>query len=297
MKLLAYTVDAYKSATITDATLAPGAPLPDPLEFESRLFASLTEFKGKKIKGVWLRLPIEMSELVPAAVRAGFVFHSARADALTLTAWLPKESESKLPPAPYHFVGVGAFVLNSKDEILVVREKTGPSANLPNFFKLPGGLVDRAEDFHSASVRELKEETGIDADFVCLACIQEVHHSEKRGGLARGGMTDLYGVCVLRAKDEKQTIVPQEDEIAEAKWMPAAQVLAMPLYASDSVFGHMFRHAYDVARGLAPGFEVAKHAMGFVDAQNSLFRARYPAHMLPPSSPPSSSSSPSPSKL
>ena len=289
-KVLAHVVDAYKSAVIRDPVLARGATLVDPVEFETRLFLSLDEFRAKGVRGVWLRVPIELAELVPVAVRCGFAFHSARPQHVTLTAWLPKDSASKLPPAPYHFAGVGAFVLNSRDEILMVREKTGPSSMMRDFWKLPGGLVDQAEDFHAASERELREETGLHAEFLRIAAIQEVHHSEERGGYARGGTTDFYAVCVLRAKNESQPLVPQPDEIAEVRWFPAQEVLAMPLYSAEgSVFSRMFHHAYDVACGRAPGLEAVRLPMGFVDVKNNLFFVRKPGEPAPPPPPPTKS--------
>ena len=254
-----------------------GAKTPDPLEFESRLFASMDEFRKLNVRGVWLRLPPALADFIPPAVRAGFSFHSARPEAVTLTAvrarpaplgltreqWLPHEEENKLPPGAYHFIGVGAFVLNSKDEILVVRENSGPSSKLAmEFWKLPGGLVDRQEDFHSASERELLEETGIRASFKCISTIQEVHHTEARGGYARGGTTDLYAICVLKLEDEDQKIVPQEAEIAEAKWMPAQQVLSLPYYANRStMLAHVFHHAYAVATGKAVGMATDRMQM------------------------------------
>lgn len=220
----------------------------------------------------WLQLTPSQADLIPPAMRVGFSYHSAKENLLTLTAWLPRDEENRLPPAASHFIGVGSFVLNSKDEILVVREKTGPSAKLTDFWKLPGGLCDRQEDINQAAVRELKEECGIDSEFVCVASIQEVHHSSERAGPARLGTTDLYIVCVLKAKDENQKLVPCETEIADARWMPAKDVLALPFYAAQgSVFSHMFSHAYKVAAGKAPGLAVTRLKMGFLPTENNLF--------------------------
>jgi len=79
---------ARRSAIINDPILAPtaGAKTPDPLEFESRLFASMDEFRKLNVRGVWLRIPPALAEFIPPAVRAGFSFHSARPEAVTLTA-------------------------------------------------------------------------------------------------------------------------------------------------------------------------------------------------------------------
>ena len=165
-------------------------------------------------------------------------------------------------------------MLNSKDELLVVREKTGPSARVKDFWKLPGGLCDRQEDIPKAAVRELREETAIESEFVSIASIQEVHHSSERAGPSRAGTTDLYIICVLKVKDEAQRIVPCEKEIAEAKWMPAKELLSLPFYAAQgSVFSHMFSHAYKVARGEAPGLQVERLKLGYLPAENNLFGA------------------------
>ena len=221
-----------------------------------------------------MKLGTKQADLVAPAVRVGFNYHSATSDSLTLTAWLPKDEENKLPPAAAHFIGVGCFVMNSKDEILVVREKTGPSAKMQDFWKLPGGLCDRQEDIPKAAVRELWEECGIDANFVSIASIQEVHHSAERAGPSRAGMTDLYVICILKPKDESQKIVPCPTEIAEAKWMSATELLALPFYAAQgSVFSHMFNHAYKVASGSAPGMQVERLRLGFLPAENNLFGA------------------------
>ena len=40
--------------------------------------------------------------------------------------WLP-ETKSTIPPNASSYVGVGAFVVNDRDEVLVVKEKSGPA--------------------------------------------------------------------------------------------------------------------------------------------------------------------------
>jgi 8-oxo-dGTP diphosphatase len=82
------------------------------------------------------------------------------------------------------------MVLNSRGEVLVVQEKSGPSV-IPDFWKLPGGLVDAGEDLSSAAIREVYEETGIVTDFVKVAAIRE-HHA------AAFGATDFYVICILK---------------------------------------------------------------------------------------------------
>jgi hypothetical protein len=49
-------------------------------------------------------------------VQAGFRYHHAEPTYLMLTLWLP-DRPSTLPPNASHQVGVGAFVLNDKNEV------------------------------------------------------------------------------------------------------------------------------------------------------------------------------------
>ena len=221
--ILKHHLDTYKSAIISDEILdRPTKETPikmdDVLEFETRLLITLQELKRKNARGVWLKLVKERSDFVPPAIRAGFIYHSAGPKSVTLSLWLPENEENRLPPGPLHFIGVGAFVMNSKGVLLVVREKTGPSAKMSDFWKLPGGLTDKHENFHEAAIRECFEETGLKTEFVSVASIQEVHHMDDvRSGPARMGTTDLYVICILKPIDENQPLVPCEKEIADCK--------------------------------------------------------------------------------
>ena len=53
--------------------------------------------------------------------------------------------------------GVGIVVLNKENKIFVAKRIDNPK----NFWQMPQGGVDKNEDFYSAALRELKEETSI----------------------------------------------------------------------------------------------------------------------------------------
>jgi ADP-ribose pyrophosphatase YjhB (NUDIX family) len=57
-------------------------------------------------------------------------------------------------------VGVGAIVVNSQQEMLVVQEANGPLRG-QDFWKMPTGLVHEGEDLIDAVEREVLEETGV----------------------------------------------------------------------------------------------------------------------------------------
>lgn len=53
--------------------------------------------------------------------------------------WLPVDSEPNLPPVCHTNLGVGALVLNDKNQLLAISEK---NYDYPHW-KLPGGYVER----------------------------------------------------------------------------------------------------------------------------------------------------------
>lgn len=53
---------------------------------------------------------------------------------------------------------MGAFVLNERNQVLVVQEKNGPLKG-KGVWKMPTGLLDPAEDVMDGAVREVLEET------------------------------------------------------------------------------------------------------------------------------------------
>ena len=63
--------------------------------------------------------------------------------------------------APYGLT-VRGIIKNDNDEILIVKRHP-KSRTDPEMWELPGGKVEKGEDFDVALVREIKEETALDA--------------------------------------------------------------------------------------------------------------------------------------
>ncbi|KAI5424709.1 hypothetical protein KIW84_030772 [Lathyrus oleraceus] len=85
-------------------------------------------------------------------------YHHAESDYLMLVYWIPDTPDS-IPANASHRVGVGAFVVNNKREVLVVQETSGRFGGT-GVWKMPTGAVNEGEDICDAVIRELKEETG-----------------------------------------------------------------------------------------------------------------------------------------
>ncbi|XP_051133718.1 nudix hydrolase 2-like [Andrographis paniculata] len=192
----------------------------EPLElpvFASLLKASIAHWRQQGKRGVWIKMPIELVNLVETAVKEGFYFHHAEPKYLMLVHWLPN-TPNTLPANASHRVGIGAFVLNEKNEVLVVQEKSGHFRGT-GVWKFPTGVVDEGEDICDAAIREVKEETGIDSIFLEILAFRQSHKAyfEK---------SDLFFVCFL--KPLSFDIHPQETEIEAAQWMPYEEYLGQP---------------------------------------------------------------------
>ncbi|XP_075517865.1 nudix hydrolase 8-like [Primulina tabacum] len=197
----------------------------NPDVFARALRLSVHHWKIKGKKGVWLKLPLEKSDLVPVAVKEGFMYHHAERSFVMLTFWIP-DGPSLLPSNASHHVGVGGFVINDKDEVLVVQETHCPPT-LHGLWKIPTGFILESEEIHLGAVREVKEETGIDTEFVEVVAFRHAHNVSFE-------KSDLFFVCMLRPLST--AIRVHDHEIQEAKWMPLEDFVNQPLIQEDSMF-------------------------------------------------------------
>ncbi|MBA0741735.1 hypothetical protein Gogos_014864, partial [Gossypium gossypioides] len=140
--------------------------------FVPLLRASLSQWKHRGKRAVWIKLPIELANLVEPAVKEGFKYHHAEPDYVMLVNWISKSTNS-LPKNASHRVGISAFVMNDKRQVLVVQEKSGKFKGT-GVWKFPTGVVDEGEDISMAAIREVKEETGIDTEFVEILAFRYV---------------------------------------------------------------------------------------------------------------------------
>ncbi|KAK9673741.1 hypothetical protein RND81_12G186000 [Saponaria officinalis] len=196
--------------------------------FRGALRASMSQWKNEGKRGVWIKLPIGLAHLVEIAVKEGFWYHHAEPNYLMLVYWIP-ESICTIPANATHRVGVGAIVLTENRELLVVQEKSGKLRGT-GIWKIPTGVVDEGEDICVAAVREVKEETGIDAEFLEVVAFRQTHKAffEK---------SDLFFLCFLHPLSFN--IQKQELEIEAAQWMPIEEFAAQPFNLNSNVARHI----------------------------------------------------------
>ncbi|XP_027065259.1 nudix hydrolase 8-like [Coffea arabica] len=210
--------DDYNGIVIDSASLPSSANA-----FAAALRASLSNWKAKGKKGIWLKLFHEQSELVPIAIQEGFDYHHAEPGYIMLTYWIPDEP-CMLPTSPSHQIGIAGFVINDSREILVVKEKS--SCSCVGVWKLPTGYINKSEEIFSGATREVKEETGVDTMFLEMVAFRHVHRVafEK---------SDLLFACMLKPLSSEITI--DEKEIQDAKWITPEELLAQRFYAEDEM--------------------------------------------------------------
>ena len=82
----------------------------------------------------------------------------------------------KYPKEPE--VGVGALLIDPKERVLLVRRKYPPAKGK---WSVPGGHVKLGEPLYAAAIRELKEETGVEAEPVGVVNIDEMVERDSKG--------------------------------------------------------------------------------------------------------------------
>ncbi|XP_068641569.1 nudix hydrolase 10-like isoform X2 [Aristolochia californica] len=207
--------------TIEDAYEGVIVEIKEPMDSAAFVFslrASMSNWRRQGKKGFWIKLPIEQANLVHPAVQEGFWYHHAEPNYLMLVCWLP-DTVNSIPINATHRVGIGAFVMNEKREVLVVQEKSGRFRGT-GIWKFPTGVIDEGEDIFAGAIREVKEETGIDTEFTEVLAFGQTHKSFFQ-------KSDLFFVCMLRPLSFD--IQKQDLEIEAAQWMPIEEYAAQPL--------------------------------------------------------------------
>jgi len=188
----------------------------DDVDFLEKLDRSIDFWIENDYTSAWVTIPTCRARLIEhlSNINYGFDLHHTNSTLRTIIMkkWLRDGTEDKIPPWATHQVGCAGFVLNDDNELLLVKEWSGPpSGRVPSKqWKLPGGLLDRDESFEEATCREVFEETGVTCEFESILSFWHRH------GL-KFNKSDLYYVCLLRPTSSELNICPVE--ISAATWM------------------------------------------------------------------------------
>jgi 8-oxo-dGTP pyrophosphatase MutT (NUDIX family) len=231
MEVLEFTPNPFGGAEVK-----PEALPEDSEAFRQRLRHSLKVWKAEGLKIAWLKVPAVRAGLIPAAVEAGFAFHHSGENYLMMTYRLVEGAF--IPAYATHYIGAGGVVLNERRELLVVCEKYRRTGR--PYYKLPGGALHAGEHLVEGVIREVREETGVEARFEALVCFRHWHGY-------RYGKSDIYFVC--RLSPLSQEVNMQAEEIEECLWMPVEDYLSSEFV---SVFNKRIVQAALESPGVAP---------------------------------------------
>ncbi|KAJ3448341.1 hypothetical protein M0812_00820 [Anaeramoeba flamelloides] len=183
-------------------------------------FEDLMSNLDKGTRGVWCKVSIKSSQLIPVLVEEfSFTFHHTKPDYIMLTKWLPKNEMNVLPQYPITNVAVGGLVMNDQNQVLLVKELF----MLPEYkrlWKFPGGSIDIGESITEAAQREVFEETSIKTEVVGI--LPDIRHTTNIDSLFQG--SDMY--FVVKLKPITNTIKIDPKEIYKCKWVDTKKVLA-----------------------------------------------------------------------
>ena len=181
--------------------------------FKNSLQALLTQSQKEKIALLWLDLTTIQHEHIAVALSLGFEFHNCEAQRVTLTFQVTKDAY--IPVAPTHTIGVGAVVINQKNELLMVRDRIHTSNSI---YKLPGGMLEPTQSLEEGVVREVWEETGIKAKLIKMVSLLNSHPFTFN-------KSNMYIVFQLEALSEEINVIDTH-EIEFALWMPLEEFYA-----------------------------------------------------------------------
>lgn len=122
--------------------------------------------------------------------------------------------QDALKDGQYHLV-VNVFLINSKKELLI-QKRSHTVAWKPDIWATTGGSALAGEGPMEACIRELKEETGIDAskeDMRMLAIFQRVN--------------SYQAVFLMKSEATLSQMTMQTEEVAELKWATIAEIKDM----------------------------------------------------------------------
>ncbi|MED6171687.1 nudix (nucleoside diphosphate linked moiety X)-type motif 2 [Stylosanthes scabra] len=232
----------------------------DATTFVPILRSSISHWKQLGKKGVWIKLPIHLVSLVEPLVKEGFWYHHAEPKYLMLVYWIP-ETPNTIPVNASHRVGIAAFVMNEKREVLVVQENSGHFRGT-GVWKFPTGVVDQGEDICVAAVREVKEETGVDSEFVEVLAFRQSHKSffDK---------SDLFFVCMMRPLSSD--IHMQRLEIEAAQWMPFEEYSAQPFVQKHDLLKYISDICSAKIDGRYSGYSAVSTSSSFSDKKYYLY--------------------------
>jgi len=116
------------------------------------------------------------------------------------------------------FPGVAAIIRNSRGEILLGK-RSRKMITYPNVWGLPGGVIEFGETIEQAIKREIKEELGVDSEFIKYG----KPHMDLPKKECPYQSVGLAVYCSIKGTPKPK------DETSEVKWFKPSEIKSMGL--------------------------------------------------------------------
>jgi 8-oxo-dGTP diphosphatase len=113
---------------------------------------------------------------------------------------------------------VVAVIVDDADRVVLTRRSIAPFRGL---WVMPGGKIDLGEPIVAAVHREVREEIGIEV--VVGGLVDVFEH------LTPGPDNDHFVILYYRCRPTAHELVPNPAEVAEARWIPRAELPRYPV--------------------------------------------------------------------
>lgn len=127
--------------------------------------------------------------------------------------------DAPIPGRPTPAVGTVCF---RGDDVLLIRRGTPP---LAGDWSLPGGRIEFGERTEAAALRELKEETGVEARLIGLVDVVDAIFTSRRSGEVARHYVLFDFAAVWLSGDPVAG-----DDAAHAEWIAPDRLAALPLW-------------------------------------------------------------------
>ncbi|CAL9668333.1 NUDIX hydrolase [Streptomyces sp. enrichment culture] len=136
-----------------------------------------------------------------------------------------------------------AIVLDAHDRVLLLRHDENGG-----FWATPGGSLEPGEDHTQATLRELREELGIDGQAVELGAQLAERSKDHLVGGREVRQVEKYYLARVSAADVNPARASQPDNIREYRWWPVTELrgtaeTVYPLGLADLIAGVLERGA------------------------------------------------------
>lgn len=149
---------------------------------------------------------------------------------------MTKNTGREFPPRP--IIGIGAVIVGEKGVVLIKRGKPPRLGS----WSLPGGAQKLGETVHEAALREIREETGLDAEVRGLVDVVDSISAAEDDGRIRYHYTlvDVWAIALTDAEPHAG------GDAADARWVAFADLDALNLWSET-------RRVIDMAHALWRG--------------------------------------------